>query len=140
MIIRSILDSWLVEHQTDKYVQDLRRIVGEVKEESGALQTAVLLKVAGEETSGFQVNTHGSENNGEVLLVVIMNALARDAVTLNQTGLSTNLGSDFVVRETGSGENRNLLTTSDRVHGVNSRDARRDHFLGVHLWHVVSHL
>jgi len=136
-----MLDSRLAEHQAEQYVQDdLRRIVGKVKEESGALQTAVLLEVAGEETSGLQVNTHGGEDDGEVLLVVIMNTLARDTVTLNQTGLPTNLGGDFIVRETGSGENRNLLPTSNRVHGVNSRDTRRDHFLGVHLEQFISNL
>ena len=37
----------------------------------------------------------------------------------------------LVVRQTGRRENGDLLTTGDRVHHVNRRDARLDHLLGV---------
>jgi hypothetical protein len=51
----------------------------------------------------------------------------------NQTGLSTNLRSDFVVGKTRGGEDGNLLTTGNRVHRVDGGDTGRDHFFGVHL-------
>ena len=75
-----------------------RRIVGEVQEECNTLQTAVFLKVAGEETGSFQVNTHSTEDDREILLVTVMNALVSDALLLDEASLSANLGSDFVVR------------------------------------------
>lgn len=51
----------------------------------------------------------------------------------DQTGLSTNLGGDLVVRKTGRREDGNLLPTGNRIHGVDGRNTSRDHFFGVHL-------
>ena len=108
---------------------DVRRVVCQVQEQSNSLHTTVLLEIASEESAGFQVDTHGTEDNGEVVFVVIVNTLCR----LDQTGLSTNLGSDFVVGQTSGREDGNLLTTGDRVHGIDGRDTGRDHLLGVFL-------
>lgn len=123
-MIRSILDYCQLFHLFANHSSQRhsRRIVGKVEEESDTLQTAVLLEIAGEETGGFQVDTHGTENNGEVLLVAVMNTLVGDTLLLNQTGLSANLGGDFVVRKTGGGEDGNLLSSGNRVHGVDGRD------------------
>jgi hypothetical protein len=113
--------------QMDPY---LRRVVRQVEEQRDALHTAVLLEIPREEATCLQIHTHGTENNGEVIVVVIVYALGRLS---NQTGLSANLSGDFVVRQTGSGEDGNLLATGDGVHGVNSGDSGGDHFLRVHL-------
>jgi hypothetical protein len=43
----------------------------------------------------------------------------------------THLGGDIVVRQTGGGEERDLLATGDGVHAVNGGDAGLDHLLGV---------
>lgn len=51
----------------------------------------------------------------------------------DETCLPTDLRGDFIVRETGGGEDGDLLTTRDRVHGVDCGDAGGDHFFGVHL-------
>jgi hypothetical protein len=109
---------------------DIRRVVGKVKEESDALHAAILFEIAREETTGLHVNTHGGEHDGEVLLVAIMDILGR---LLDQTGLSTDLSSNLIVRKTGGRENRDLLASGNGVHGVNGRDTRRDHFLRVNL-------
>jgi len=109
--------------------QDVRRVVGQVQEQSNSLHTAILLEVTSEESAGFQVDTHGTEDDGEVVLVVIVNTLGR----LNQTGLSTDLGGNFVVRKTSGREDGNLLTTGNGVHGVDGRDTGGDHLLGVFL-------
>lgn len=111
-------------------VDHLRRVVCQVEEQCDTLHTAVLLEVASEESTGLQVDTHGTEDNGEVVVMVVVYALGRLA---NQTSLSTDLRGDFVVGKTGGGEDGNLLTTSDRVHRVNGRDTSRDHFFGVDL-------
>jgi hypothetical protein len=94
---------------------DIRRVVCQVQEQGNSLHTAVLLEVTSEESAGLQVDTHGTEDDGEVVLVVVVNALGG----LDQTGLSTNLGSNFVVGQTSGREDGNLLTTSNRVHGIN---------------------
>lgn len=108
---------------------DVRRVVRQVQEQGNSLHTAVLLEIASEESAGFQVDTHGTEDDGEVVRVIIVNALGG----LDQTGLSADLGSNLVVGQTSGGEDGNLLTTSNRVHGINGRDTCRDHLLGVFL-------
>jgi hypothetical protein len=55
-----------------------------------------------------------------------------DILLLNEGGLTANLSTDFIVRETGSGEEWDFLTTGDGVHHINGRDTRLDHLLGVH--------
>src|SRR3569833_3461689 len=104
------------------------------------LQTADFLKVASKEPSRFQVHSHGGEDNGEVLLVTVMNTFVRDTLSLHQTSLATNLGCNLVVGKTGSQKNGNLLPACNRVHRVDSRNSSRDHFFGVHLYCVSSGL
>lgn len=108
----------------------LRWIVGQVEEESDTLHTAVLLKISGEEAAGLQVDTHGTKDNGEIVLVSIVYTFGRLS---NQASLSTNLGGNFVVWETRRGEDGNLLPPGNRVHGIDGRDTSGDHFFGVDL-------
>ena len=82
-----------------------------------------------EETGSLQVDTHSSENNTEVLLRVIVHILL-----LDEGSLTANLSTNLVVRQTGSGEERNLLTSGNRGHRVDGGDTRLDHLL-----RVVSH-
>ncbi|KAH3674917.1 hypothetical protein WICPIJ_009426 [Wickerhamomyces pijperi] len=102
-------------------------IVGQVQEQRGSLQGPILFEITLEETGSLQVDTHGSEDNGEVLLVAIMDVLGWS----NQPGLSTDLGGNFVVWQTGSGENWDLLTSGNGVHGVDGGDTSGDHFFRV---------
>jgi hypothetical protein len=108
----------------------LRRVVCQVQEQGNALHTAVLLEVLGEETTRLQVNTHGTEDNGEVVIVVVVYTLRGLS---DQAGLSTNLRSNLVVRKTGGREDGDLLSTGNRVHRVDGRDTGRDHLFGVDL-------
>ena len=52
-------------------------------------------------------------------------------LVLNKRSLTTNLSTNFVVRKTGGGEERNLLTSGNGVHDVDGGNACLDHFLGV---------
>mmetsp|Transcript_12047 Transcript_12047/g.33351 ORF Transcript_12047/g.33351 Transcript_12047/m.33351 type:complete len:393 (-) Transcript_12047:710-1888(-) len=124
-----------------------RRIVRQVEEKDDLLQRAVLLEILLEEGRRLHVHSHGSEDDGEVLL--LLPSLSRGRLTeevdlrlgvavgllavrvLHQTSLPANLGSDFVVRETSRREQRNLLTSCDGVHHVDRRDSRLNHLLGV---------
>jgi hypothetical protein len=115
----------------------VRRVVGQVQEQGDTLHTAVLLKVLGEEAARLQVDTHGTENDGEVVVVVVVYALCGLS---DETGLSTNLRSDLVVGKTGRREDGNLLSTGNRVHRVDSRNTGRDHFFRVHLVLLASNL
>lgn len=134
MIIRSILfQCQYILPDASVNGRHLRRIVSEVKEERNTFQTSILFEIAGEETSCFQIDTHGTENNREIVLMTIVRALICYALLLNQSSLTTNLGSDFVVRKTGGRENGNFLATSDGVHGIDGGDAGGDHLLGVDL-------
>lgn len=72
----------------------LRRIVCQVEEQSDTLHTAVLFEVAREEATGLQVDTHSTEDNGEVVVVVVVYTLGGLS---DKTSLSANLRSDFVV-------------------------------------------
>jgi hypothetical protein len=128
-MIRSMLCRVSRRHQLPPphYV---RWVVGQVQEQGDTLHTAVLLKVLGEETARLQVDTHGTENDGEVVVVAVVYALGGLS---DQTGLSTNLRSNLVVGQTRRREDGDLLATSNRVHRVDGRDTGRDHFFGVHL-------
>jgi hypothetical protein len=127
-MIRSILD--LIRQWFSRLRIDLRWIVGQVQEERDTLHTAVFFEISGEESTRLHVHTHSCEHNREVLLVSIMYALCG---LLDETGLTTNLGCNFVMRKTGSGEDRDLLSTSDGVHCVDRRNTSCNHFLGVDL-------
>ena len=61
-----------------------------------------------EESGSFHVDTHSSKHNSEVVLVVNHDALSCAA---HKTCLTTNLGSNFVVGQTSSREDGDLLTT-----------------------------
>lgn len=54
---------------------NVRRIVGQIEEESDTFHTAVLLEIPGEETGRFHIHTHSRENDREILLMPIMDVL-----------------------------------------------------------------
>lgn len=66
--------------------------------------------------------------------MAVVHALVGDTLLLHQTGLATNLSSDFVVGKTGGGEDGNLLASSNRVHGIDGGDTGRNHLLGIFLY------
>ena len=70
-------------------------IIGQVQEQHHSLHRSVLFEIGLEETSDLHVNTHSSEHHTEVFIRVISYIF-----TLHQAGLTHNLSTDFVVRET----------------------------------------
>ena len=128
-MIRSIL--WSCQ-RTELVVMlsDSRGIIGKIQEERNPLHASVLLKVAREESTRLHVDTHGRENDGEVVLVSVMNTFCGFAY---QACLSTYLCGDLVMWKTGGGEDGNLLSSGDGIHGVNGRNTCRNHLLRVHL-------
>mmetsp|Transcript_8400 Transcript_8400/g.12793 ORF Transcript_8400/g.12793 Transcript_8400/m.12793 type:complete len:334 (+) Transcript_8400:495-1496(+) len=101
-------------------------VVGVVHEQHDTVHGAVHLEVGLEETGSLQVDSHSGEHNSEVLIRVIQDVLA-----LDERGLSANLSSDFVMGETGSGEEGDLLSSGDGSHGIDGGDTSLDHLLGV---------
>lgn len=63
--------------------------------------------------------------------MTIVNALRR---LVDQTCLTTNLCSDFIVGKTSCGEDGDLLSSGNGVHGVDGGDTGGDHFFGVDLF------
>src|SRR4051812_17309013 len=92
-----------------------RWIVRQVQEQSDTFHAAVLFKVSSEESASFQIDTHSTEDNGEILLMSIMYILCWLPY---KTSLSTNLRGDFVVWKTSCGKYGDLLTARDGVHCV----------------------
>ena len=70
----------------------LRRVIGQVKEETHILHRTILLEVLFEETSCLHVYTHGSEYNGEIVVMIVHDALTRQ---LYQAGLPADLSSNL---------------------------------------------
>mmetsp|Transcript_62504 Transcript_62504/g.167420 ORF Transcript_62504/g.167420 Transcript_62504/m.167420 type:complete len:421 (+) Transcript_62504:365-1627(+) len=101
-------------------------IVGQVQEQNHVLHGPVLLEIVLEESSGLHVHSHGTKHNREVVSRVILRVLL-----LHKTRLSANLGRDLVVRQTGRREQRQLLPSHNRVHGVQSGHTRLNHLLRV---------
>jgi len=108
--MRSILQSCQLPFLMDLTEHNIRRVVCQVQEKCGTVHGAILLKVLGEESTCLQVHTHSTEDNREVVIVLVVHTLVR---LLYETSLSTNLCGDFIVRQTGCGKNGNLLTTGD---------------------------
>jgi hypothetical protein len=54
-----------------------------------------------------------------------------DILAFNEGSLSANLSTDFVVGQTGSGEQWDLLTSSNGGHGIDGRNTSLDHFLWI---------
>lgn len=129
------LDPGNVNQLSSNRQMDIRRVIRKVKEESDALHATILFEISREEAASLHINTHGGEYDREVFLVAVMNILRR---LIDQASLSTNLGSNFIVRKTGGRENRNLLASGNGVHGVDGGDTGGDHFLGVNL-RTISH-
>lgn len=129
-MIRSMLHSSVSERDKKVAEENVRRVVGQVQEQRHALHTAVLLEVLGEEPARLQVDTHRAKHNAEVVRVVVVRALVH-ALILHQPRLPADLRGNLVVRQTGGGENRDLLATGDGVHGVDGGDTGGDHLLGV---------
>ena len=75
---------------------DARRVRSQIDEKGTVGDSSTLLKVLLEEPGGFHVNTHSSEDDREIVLVTIVNTLGC-SWSIDQTGLSTNLGSNVVV-------------------------------------------
>jgi hypothetical protein len=129
------------------------RVIGVVHEEAHTVHRSIDLEILLEETSCLKVDTHCGEDNDEVLLACIMNVLSLTGLSVikmrssglrhfllanrlrNERCLTTDLRTNLRVRKTGGREKRNLLTSGNRGHGVNSRDTRLDHFSRV-LSHV----
>ena len=118
--------------------RSLRGVVGQVEEQGDTLHAAVLFEISCEESARLQINTHSTEDDGEVVGVAVVDTLVDPGRSTDQASLSANLGGDFVVGKTGGGEDGNLLATRNRVHRVDGRDTGGDHFLGVHLAPLVS--
>jgi hypothetical protein len=92
-MIRSIL---IVSQASNERREDVRRVRGQIDEKSTVGNSSALLEVLLEEPGSFHVNTHSSKDDGEIVLVSIVNTLG-GSWSADQTGLSTNLGSNVVV-------------------------------------------
>ena len=95
-------------------------VIGEVEEEANVLHRAVLLEILLEKAGSLHVDTHGGEHNGEVGLASVAHTLS---ILLDETCLPADLGGNLIVGKTSSREEGDLLSTCDRVHRVDSRDA-----------------
>ncbi|KAF5061803.1 hypothetical protein DSECCO2_311320 [anaerobic digester metagenome] len=91
-----------------------RRVVGEVQEDDGALESTRALEVLHERVRLLLRDAHPREDHGKLL------DRARNL------GLAGDLERDVVVRKARSGEDRQLLTTHERVRTVDRRDTGLD--------------
>lgn len=101
-------------------------VVSQVKEKYDTLHRTILFEVSFEETGDLHVDSHCCEHHTEVFLTVISHVLA-----LDQGCLTHDLGTDFVVGQTVCRKQRDLLTSGDGSHDVNSRDTGLEHLFGV---------
>lgn len=76
-MIRSILryKSTLANSPLSSASGNLRRVACQVHKQRHSIQTTVLFKVLLEESRGFHVDTHCTEDDVEVVLVAVVNGL-----------------------------------------------------------------
>ncbi len=81
-----------------------------------------------EESSSLHVDTHGREDDGKVVLVIVENGFSGKT---DEGALPADLRGDFVMGQSVGREDWNLLASGDRVHDVDGRNTGLNHFLGV---------
>ena len=91
------------------------------------LHGAAFFEVGSKEAGSLHVHAHGAEDNSKVILVRVYGGLS----VLHERGLATDLCRHFVVRQTCSGEEGDLLSSRHGVHGVNGGNTCLDHCLRV---------
>ena len=96
------------------------RVVGEVREDDGAVDGARAAEFLDEELRFLERDADGGEDDGEVRRVV--------AQHLRLTG---DLGGQLRMRQAGAGEDRQLLAADEGVEPVDRGDACLDEFVGV---------
>ena len=106
------------------------RVVCQVHEHNGTVNRTGLGEVLDEEVSFLKGDTDCSKDNGEFI------------VGVEYLCLTCNLCSQFCVRQTGTGEDRQLLTTNQCVQSVDGRDAGLDKFVWIYAgsrvhWNAV---
>ena len=95
------------------------RVIGQVHEQHGTLDSTGAAEVADKVIRFFEGNADSTEDNGELIIL---------AQHLRLTG---NLGSQLGMRQAGAGEHRQLLTTYQGVQSVNGGNAGLDKLAGV---------
>jgi hypothetical protein len=93
--MRSILGISLIRSLFSRWIRS------QVDKESTVTDTATLFKVLLKESGCFHVDTHGGENDGEIVLVSVMNTFSSTG-SANQTSLSTDLSSNLLSAHTNS--------------------------------------
>lgn len=134
-MIRSILLQIVSNHSSQTHHLDSRWVIGQIQEECDSFHTAILFEISSEETTSLHIDTHCSENDREVVLMTIVNIFGG---LVDQTSLTTYLCSNFIVWKTSGGKDRNFLASCDRIHGINGRYSRGNHFFRVDLETIQS--
>ena len=124
------LDTVLGQLSPNAWNSCSRGIVRQIQEEGDPLHATILLEISREEAACLHVDAHRGKDDGEILLVPVMDVFRR---LVDETRLATDLGSDLVVRQTSSRENGDFLPTSNRVHGIDGGYTGRNHLFGVDL-------
>jgi len=101
-------------------------IISKIEEKNDFLHGTIGLEILSEESSNFHVHSHCTENDGEVIIRMI-----EDILSLNERCLTHDLCTDFVMWQTICREQRNLLTSSNGSHAIDSRNTSLNHFLRV---------
>jgi hypothetical protein len=83
------------EGKKERKRNNARWVVCQVQEERNSIQRTVLLEVLLEEPGSLHVDTHGGKDDGEVVLVSVVDTLCRSR-SLDEAGLSTDLGGNLI--------------------------------------------
>lgn len=72
--------------------ENVRWIIGQIQKERHAFNRTILFEILLKETSRFQIDTHGTKNNGKVFFVAVNDTLVN---TLHETCLTTDLSGNL---------------------------------------------
>ena len=96
-----------------------RRVIGQIDKQYRTVNRTGFLKAFNEEVGFFKSNTHGGKNNGKVF------------ICSENLGLPCNLGCQLGMGQTGCRENRQLLSTNQRVQTIDCRHSRLNKFFRI---------
>ncbi len=92
-MMRSMLRWFSVSSHTRR-AEDLRRVVCKVEEKGDSFHATVFFEIPREESTRFEIHTHGAKNDREVFLMPVVDVFGRLA---NETCLTTDLRCNLVV-------------------------------------------
>ena len=102
------------------------RMVSMIHEKDYSVHWSVNFEISFEKSSSCQVYSHCCEHNSKIFI-----GMVEHIFTFDESSLSTNLGTNFIVGKSCSWEQWNLLSSCDWSHAIYCGNSSLNHFFWI---------